>query len=163
MTVSILLSSNLGYSGPDGGPCEECEAGKFKSLTGSSPCLNCEAGTYSSQLAATSRDICADCTAGKYSTIEGANATESCKSCDAGKYSSAVGANASETCKDCEMGKYSSIEHRMNQYVQDVVPASSRIPQELPTGQHVRLVILGSTRKGWPRFVRTVRRVNSVR
>ena len=41
MTVSILLSSNLGYSGPDGGPCEECKAGKYQD---GSVCVECAAG-----------------------------------------------------------------------------------------------------------------------
>jgi hypothetical protein len=32
---------NVGYTGPDGGPCEECEAGKYKNVTGSDTCAHC--------------------------------------------------------------------------------------------------------------------------
>jgi hypothetical protein len=32
---------NVGYTGPDGGPCEACEAGKYKNVTGSDTCAHC--------------------------------------------------------------------------------------------------------------------------
>ena len=46
--LSMTLSSNLGYSGPVGGPCQGCEAGKYKDGSGDSSCIECAAGYYSS-------------------------------------------------------------------------------------------------------------------
>ncbi len=36
---------NAGFSGPVGGPCTACEAGKYKVSTGSDACTDCGAGT----------------------------------------------------------------------------------------------------------------------
>jgi hypothetical protein len=36
---------NTGFSGPVGGPCTACEAGKYKVSTGSDACTDCGAGT----------------------------------------------------------------------------------------------------------------------
>ena len=34
---------NAGFTGPDGGPCSQCAAGKYKSMTGSEACSSCPA------------------------------------------------------------------------------------------------------------------------
>ena len=38
---------NAGFSGPDGGPCTPCEAGKYKALAGSSTCSACPSNSNS--------------------------------------------------------------------------------------------------------------------
>ena len=59
-----------GTTGPNGGPCVQCEAGKYKSVTGSSACIsstNCD--SYSSSLLAGAiSDTHCTCKAGFYST-----------------------------------------------------------------------------------------------
>lgn len=35
-----------GFSGPNGGPCNACGVGTYKSMPGSTPCLICEAGKF---------------------------------------------------------------------------------------------------------------------
>ena len=44
---------NAGYTGPDGGACVACAAGKYKIATGSAACIECAAGTYSTSTGAT--------------------------------------------------------------------------------------------------------------
>ena len=44
---------NAGSTGPDGGACTLCAAGKFKAGTGSAECTDCEAGKYSAAEGAT--------------------------------------------------------------------------------------------------------------
>ena len=75
---------NAGFTGPDGGPCVMCEAGKYKGTAGS--------------------DDCADCGAGKYSAAVGAEAESACTVCVAGKYSEAAGAIDDSTCIECPDG-----------------------------------------------------------
>jgi hypothetical protein len=38
---------NAGFSGPNGGPCVQCGAGKYKTVTGSTDCTSCPAGSSS--------------------------------------------------------------------------------------------------------------------
>lgn len=50
VTASVVLTDcicNVGYTGPNGGPCTACVAGTYKNTTGSGTCLDCPAGTYS--------------------------------------------------------------------------------------------------------------------
>jgi hypothetical protein len=49
---------NAGYTGPDGGPCSACVAGKYKIVIGSVSCIDCPAGTYSNSTGATSCSTC---------------------------------------------------------------------------------------------------------
>lgn len=48
---------NAGYTGPNGGPCEACVAGLYKSETGSDACTVCPAGTYSGTAAVTCTSV----------------------------------------------------------------------------------------------------------
>ena len=48
------------HVGPDGGPCTECVAGKYKIASGDAACTNCSAGQYSTAVGATS-DVCQGC------------------------------------------------------------------------------------------------------
>lgn len=47
---------NVGYFGPDGGPCQECPNGEIKNTIGSDPCVQCAAGKFSFGLSE-----CKDC------------------------------------------------------------------------------------------------------
>ena len=47
-----------GESGPLGGPCVACAAGKHKNVSGTAPCINCTTGTYSSTLGEIDCTIC---------------------------------------------------------------------------------------------------------
>ena len=40
-TALTSCACNAGYSGPNGGVCTECEAGKYKASTGPAACTNC--------------------------------------------------------------------------------------------------------------------------
>ena len=53
-------SCMAGYSGPDGGTCVACEAGKYKPVNGSSPCTLCAAGKFSTSPA---QSTCTECSA----------------------------------------------------------------------------------------------------
>ena len=47
---------DVGYTGPDGGSCQECPNGEIKDTIGSDPCVQCAAGKFSFGLAE-----CKDC------------------------------------------------------------------------------------------------------
>jgi cysteine-rich repeat protein len=110
-----------GFTGPVG-DCTECQAGTFKSITGSAPCNACPANAESVAGSSTcpckagfdgpdggpcvcaagtflDGSSCVDCPSGKYAA---ADASE-CTDCVAGKYSSAPRATI---CTDCGAGKY---------------------------------------------------------
>ena len=77
--VSPLSSSSIldcqcdiGYSGPDGGSCVACVAGKFKASIGSDACTQCAAGKHSAAMGA---DVCADCSADTYSSVDNTQCT----------------------------------------------------------------------------------------
>jgi len=69
---------DLGYTGPDGGPCAPCAAGKFKSTAGSAACQQCPPDAY----AGTGASACASCPANSYS-LAGSTALANC-TCAAG-------------------------------------------------------------------------------
>jgi hypothetical protein len=73
---------NPGYTGPDGGTCVACEAGKNTIITGASVCLDCGAGTYSTTLAASAVGSCLRCPANSHSP-PGSTAESAC-ACNAG-------------------------------------------------------------------------------
>jgi hypothetical protein len=92
---------NAGWSGPDGGTCALCVAGKYKpeSARGSEACSDCEQGKYSE----TASSSCTPCDAGKYWTGTGGS---SCTACGAGKYGVSAGQTAESSCTVCGAGKY---------------------------------------------------------
>ena len=126
---------NVGYTGPDGGPCAACIAGKYKTQTGSATCTLCNAGQYSNQVGASSSGTCVNCPTGTYSNAVRAWPCSSCASdsnspsasddfsdclcnvgytgpdggpctaCVPGKYKTVTGAAA---CQDCPVGYYHS-------------------------------------------------------
>ncbi|NBX18658.1 MAG: hypothetical protein EBR09_14990 [Proteobacteria bacterium] len=67
-----------GFSGPAGGPCTACAAGKYKAADGSAACVDCGAGKYSSAVGAAQASTCVDCPSNANST-SGSNAASSCK------------------------------------------------------------------------------------
>jgi len=101
-----MCTCNVGFTGPEGGSCTACVAGKYKTLTGSAPCTDCGDGKYSTSTGATSSAACTNCGAGKYSTSIGAISSAVCTDCGAGKYSTSTGATSSAVCTDCGTGKY---------------------------------------------------------
>jgi hypothetical protein len=74
---------NAGYSGPDGGSCTTCAAGKYKIVAGNGNCTACGAGKYTGQ---TGEKSCTGCGAVKYGIATGQTAEGSCTSCGSGKY-----------------------------------------------------------------------------
>ena len=131
--LSALLTDckcGLGYTGPDGGACVACGAGKFKDANGTAPCVQCQAGEYSILPARS----CQDCPSNSYSSSDnsvcvscpshsGSSARSfelaackcdlgytgpdggECTSCPAGTYK---GVNGSRVCSQCGRGKYST-------------------------------------------------------
>jgi hypothetical protein len=89
---------NAGSTGPNGGPCEPCVAGKYKTLTGTATCTNCGAGTYSSA----GSTACMGCGAGTYSAAVGATASWRCSPCPSNSISP-VGSSALTSCT-CSTG-----------------------------------------------------------
>ena len=57
---------NVGYSGPDGGPCQACAAGTFKDVVGNEP-ARCLAPGANCSYNASHLEACAPCRAGFYS------------------------------------------------------------------------------------------------
>ena len=69
---------DLGYTGPDGGPCAQCAAGTFKSAAGSAECQQCQPNAY----AGAGSSACAACPLNSYS-LAGSTALANC-TCAAG-------------------------------------------------------------------------------
>ena len=66
-SVVTACVCNAGASGPNGGPCALCVAGKYKTVSGTSVCLNCSANTFSTVTGATSISACSNCGANSQS------------------------------------------------------------------------------------------------
>jgi hypothetical protein len=81
-----------GFTGPDGGACSACAAGKFKAAAGSAACTACDAGKYLAGSGATTAGACVACVAGTYSATVGAAGVETCIACSEGSFSTVVGA-----------------------------------------------------------------------
>lgn len=80
-TALDQCSCNAGYTGPNGGSCIGCVAGKFKTLIGSVACSNCTAGTYSTAVAKND----SSCTAcGFYAMSPSGSVSSSACICSAG-------------------------------------------------------------------------------
>ena len=85
---------NAGFSGPDGGPCVACAAGKYKSSVGDASCQNCSVNTYSLAAAAQCM-VCHE----QSSSVVGSPSVDFCK-CNAGFEPSSTG------CSKCQKGSY---------------------------------------------------------
>ena len=90
---------NRGFTGVSGN-CTNCEAGKYKSMNGSSPCTLCGAGKYSAASGATSAYTCELCPP-KTNSLAGVVDIESC-ACNAGSF----GPNGGPFCFECINGEY---------------------------------------------------------
>jgi hypothetical protein len=98
-SAGSLCTCNAGYTGPDGGACTACVAGKYKSASGSAPCLLCDT-TGTSPVGSDSSSDC-KCNAG-YTGPDGGT----CTACVAGKYKISTGAAA---CPNCPADTYQSL------------------------------------------------------
>ncbi len=128
LSMCIVQECVPGSTGPDGGVCSACVAGKYKAVSGSVACSDCSIGKYSETVGATASSACVDCpvnsnsaassaictcnagssgpnggvcstcVAGKYKTSPGSVA---CTDCGTATYSAEVGASASSTCSTC--------------------------------------------------------------
>ena len=136
---STTLSScvcNVGYIGPDGGTCNACVAGKYKTVTGNVECTNCRANTYSLATGATTIDTCQPCSPNSQSvvgspsptscvcnlgftgadggtcnlcamgTFKSTTGSSDCLACARGKFGDSLGASA---CTSCAAGKFSEV------------------------------------------------------
>ena len=104
----VDCACNVGYTGPGGGPCVQCEVGKYKNTTGAWACTTCPA--YSSSALASVKVTncscnagftgpnglpCTGCSPGTYKAVSGAWA---CDSCAENTYSDGVGYTACRAC-----------------------------------------------------------------
>ena len=90
---------NVGYTGPHGGPCDECEAGKYKYSIGNQECYECLEGTYSDSAAT-------ECIACPEGTFSATMVASSCTECAAGKFTTSTG---EQSCTSCPEGKTSPV------------------------------------------------------
>jgi syndecan 4 len=110
---------DVGHTGSNGGPCTACEAGKYKSTTGSDDCIDCGPGKYSESVGETSESVCLECDAGKYADTVGSSHATMCTTCPPDSTSpqgsprrTACKCSAGFTgadgfpCTACEAGKY---------------------------------------------------------
>ena len=113
---------NRGWTGPDGGPCTTCEAGKFKDTNGAIACTLCPADRYSNATAATSADNCMPCPSYSHSsagsTLSGCLCSAGyfgngpdytlgvCVACAGGHFTPAAGETLA--CAKCLSGYYSA-------------------------------------------------------
>ena len=115
---------NAGYTGPNGGHCTACPAGKYKLTPGSHECTSCLADTYSTVVGSTTGATCLTCPASSQSPVgssakaacvcnmgytgpgglHGAGVT-ACVACIAGTFKDAIGP---ATCTNCAVQKYST-------------------------------------------------------
>jgi hypothetical protein len=104
----VDCACNVGYTGPGGGPCAQCEVGKYKNFTGSWPCVMCPAYTSSPLASVNLGDCfcipgfsganglpCTACGIGKYKAVSG---TSSCQLCPVNTYSDSVGFSVCTAC-----------------------------------------------------------------
>ena len=110
---------NVGYSGPNGGTCTACIAGKYKIATGSAACIDCSLNTYSAAVGATLASTCTACPANAGTSATGQTAISAClcnvgysgpnggtcTACVAGKYKTVSG---TASCTDCSLNTYSA-------------------------------------------------------
>ena len=92
-----MYRCNAGYTGPDGGTCTACAAGKYKVALGSADCSPC-VGVYSHSPEASADSKFCGCNVG-YTGPDGST----CTACEAGKYKVIIG---KDVCFDCPAGKF---------------------------------------------------------
>jgi hypothetical protein len=95
-TAQTSCVCNIGFTGLNGGTCMACDAGKYKSGTGSGACSYCQANSYA-PVASMSAEAC-QCNAGYTGNA--------CTACPAGKYKSGTG---NGICLDCGANAYSMV------------------------------------------------------
>ena len=124
---------NAGYTGPDGGNCSACGAGRFKEAVGPAACTKCEGGTASAAAAAVSGSECRPCLLAEFAPRGSAECSacpddaasvpprdaitncrcnagstgldgQPCTQCKAGTYKPQRG---SHPCTQCASGKFS--------------------------------------------------------
>ena len=116
--VRSQCTCNSGFSGPNGGECLGCVAGKYKAGTGSAVCTDCGPGKYSASNWQTSESSCLQCTPNSHSAAGSDGPTDcaclpgytsngggACTGCLPGKYKARTDNSA---CDDCTGGKYSA-------------------------------------------------------
>ena len=81
-SVSTACTCNAGSTGPDGGTCLFCVAGKYTALVGSTACVDCEVGTYSASVGATQSSTCVTCPTNADSSL-GSSVSTAC-TCNSG-------------------------------------------------------------------------------
>jgi hypothetical protein len=92
-----------GYTGPNGGTCQYCIAGKYKPNNGSALCTNCPPDTYSDETARALESDCIDCY-NNAESLSGSNSFDLCK-CSVGYTSSVLGQDGYQ-CTPCGLGLY---------------------------------------------------------
>lgn len=99
---------NLGYIGPDGGPCTACTPGKYRSGTDTSICEDCPAGKYNELYASPTAGDCITCPENTYTADSGSGSSLDC-TCNAGFSSSRADSDTAWTCDACQKGFYSLV------------------------------------------------------
>ena len=97
--VNTACQCSTGTTGPDGGECQACEAGKYKDAVGSAECTACPADSSAPEKSVVN-------TACQCSTGTTGGDGQACSACEAGKYKDAVG---SGTCTDCPASTSSEV------------------------------------------------------
>jgi len=116
-STRCVCDDNAVFSHGDGGQCNPCVAGKYKSSVGSMPadCTNCGVGKYSSEVGASTADTCIPCPAGTIASPGSEKLTDCtcnpglfgpnggpCTVCAPGNYKANPG---DSTCRPCSQGK----------------------------------------------------------
>ena len=90
---------DVGFTGPNGGPCGACPAGKYKQVIGSSQCRQCQEGKFSTSVAATSITTCRfSCSPSSYSSAD----NSACLACPPHTVSAASSAELGDCV--CDLG-----------------------------------------------------------
>ena len=98
----ISPACNAGYTGPSGGPCTACVAGKYKIASGSAACTDCAANTFSSVTGATSSGVCKSCAIGFSPAVSGAGSCTSTSS----TLERSCGASGTDACTASQSSNY---------------------------------------------------------
>ena len=132
-----------GYTGPEGGECSVCPAGKYKPTNGSSECTDCAAGKFSVETVGISESSCGNCPSNSesrggsttvmnctckqgFTGVDGAecspcipgmykevNGSAACTQCSQGKYSGMTAATSISMCVDCPRDSYNASDNSM--------------------------------------------------
>jgi len=114
-SAATACTCNAGWTGPNGGLCTQCQAGKFKALAGSVQCADCVAGKYSaSEQEATT---CKDCSAGTWSGVVRAAHFSTCVACPV-NFDSPAGSSAASECR-CKNSGGDNVDQCNHWYVWD--------------------------------------------